>query len=147
MGIVLAIWVKRAHGGVMDAVPSAQLIAGKGLVGNADQGGKRQVTIIAEEAWKQAETKLGTEVDPRARRANLFVRGLDLERTRGRILLIGTCRLRVYSETRPCELMNKMHSGLQEALSSHWRAGISCEVLNDGEIKIGDSVDWSTDER
>ena len=31
----------------MDAVQSASLRAGRGIVGNADQGGRRQVTLIA----------------------------------------------------------------------------------------------------
>ncbi len=37
-GRIEAIWVKRAHRGPMDPVPSAVLVAGRGVVGNADQG-------------------------------------------------------------------------------------------------------------
>jgi MOSC domain-containing protein YiiM len=143
MGEIVAIWLKRAHRGVMDPVVSAQLVAGKGLIGNADQGGKRQVTIISEHAWAEAQAELGATVPPTARRANLMIRGLDLEKTRGRVLKIGACRLRVYSETRPCELMDRMHPGLMTALDPNWRAGISCEVLDNGEIKIGDAVEWA----
>ena len=41
-----AIWIKRVRRGKMDPVLTAELIAGKGIVGNANQGGRRQVTII-----------------------------------------------------------------------------------------------------
>ena len=45
-GELKAIWVKRAHRGKMDAAHAVHLEAGRGIVGNANQGGKRQVTII-----------------------------------------------------------------------------------------------------
>jgi hypothetical protein len=43
----------------MDPVPSAALRAGRGIVGNADQGGRRQVTLLAEEAWDALMRDLG----------------------------------------------------------------------------------------
>ena len=56
-GEILSIWIKRSHRGVMDAVDEAQAVAGLGLAGNADQGGRRQVTIIDEAAWRDAGGK------------------------------------------------------------------------------------------
>ena len=50
-----AIWIKRFHRGPMDPVPSATLVAGQGIVGNADQGRKRQVTIIEQHLTGQDE--------------------------------------------------------------------------------------------
>ncbi len=40
-GTLEAIWLKRVRGGPMDPVASAELVAGRGLVGNANQGGRR----------------------------------------------------------------------------------------------------------
>ena len=46
MGELKAIWIKRAKRGPMDARERARLIAGRGIEGNANQGGRRQVTLI-----------------------------------------------------------------------------------------------------
>ena len=141
-GELLAIWIKRFHRGPMDRVEVASMVAGGGLEGSADQGRKRQVTILSAEQWQEICQQLGAEIDPKSRRANLLVRGLDLRRSRRRILLVGSCRIRVYGETRPCHLMDEAHDGLQEALRSDWRGGIFGEVLDDGEIRVGDGVRW-----
>ncbi len=141
-----AIWVKRAKSGVMDQVESATLEAGSGIEGNADRGGKRQVTIIAAEAWREMMAELGADLDPSARRANLMVHGLRLADTRGRMLRIGACQLRVNGETRPCGLMEKTFPGLQQAMDPDWRGGIYCEVLVGGSIQVGDTAAWEEDD-
>jgi MOSC domain-containing protein YiiM len=126
----------------MDPAPQARLVAGRGLVGNANQGGKRQVTMISREAWEVVERELGESLAPETRRANLLVSGVDLANTRGRVLRIGDCRVRVYGETKPCWQMEEAHAGLQSALRPDWRGGAFAEVLDDGRIAVGDAVEW-----
>jgi MOSC domain-containing protein YiiM len=141
-GRLEAIWIKRAHGGPMDAVERAALRVDSGLVGNADQGGKRQVTLIEREVFAQVSEELGAMVDPMARRANLLVSGLPLEETRDRLLSIGGTRIRIRGETKPCEQMDAAVHGLRMALSPHWRGGVYGEVVDDGEISVGNDVEW-----
>jgi hypothetical protein len=52
-GQLKKIWIKRMKLGPMDSVSSTQLSAGCGLVGNANQGGRRQVTLIEQEVWEK----------------------------------------------------------------------------------------------
>jgi MOSC domain-containing protein YiiM len=144
-GVLESIWIKRFRRGPMDAADSARLVAGRGIVGNANQGGKRQVTIISREAWDAVERELGESVAPETRRANLLVNGIDLADTRGRVLRIGACRVRVYGETKPCWQMEEAHVGLQLALRPDWRGGAFAEVLDDGKIAVGDRVEWAED--
>jgi MOSC domain-containing protein YiiM len=127
----------------MDAVPSATLVPGRGLLGNADQGGRRQVTLLEREVWEERLAALGRDLDPRMRRANLFIEGLPLAGTRGRILEIGRCSLEIRGETKPCERMDEALMGLKDALWPGWGGGAYAEILLGGEIHIGDDVWWS----
>lgn len=142
IGKVETIWLKRAHHGVMDPVAEARAVAGRGLVGNADQGGARQVTIIAREVWDALRTQLDARVDPSMRRANLLVSGVSLPNTRGRVLHVGAVRVRVRGETRPCERMDEALPGLRAALADDWNGGVFGELLDDGVIRIGDPIAW-----
>ena len=136
------IWLKRAKLGPMDPVTDATLVAGSGLDRNANRGGRRQVTIISAERWREMMQALGRDLDPSVRRANLLVSGLDLENTRDRVLRVGGCRLKVNGETRPCERMEEAAAGLRAIMAERWGGGIFAEVLDDGVIQIGDPAEW-----
>jgi MOSC domain-containing protein YiiM len=139
-GRLEAIWIKRVRRGPMDRADQARLIAGCGIEGNADQGGRRQVTVIEREAWDRQTRELGVDIDPAARRANLLVRGVSLANSRDRTLRIGSCRIRIRGETRPCHILDEAAPGLKHALQTNWGGGAFGEILDDGEIRVGDAV-------
>ena len=136
------IWLKRAHRGPMDPVDTATLVEGKGVEDSTNFGSYRQVTLIALERWLDVTAALEAEVDPSARRADLMVTGLDLEKSRGRLLTIGACVIRIEGEVKPCERMDEAFRGLREALVPSWGAGAWGVVLRGGSIAVGDAVSW-----
>ena len=125
----------------MDSIHRVRTVAGKGLEGNANQGGKRQVTIVSSKHWGEVTAPLGDTPDPRLRRCNLLVSDIDFEDAHGKILKIGSVRIRIYGETRPCEQMEAAVPGLRNAMSVPWGGGAFGEVLDDGEIAVGDIVE------
>ena len=141
-GRLLQIWIKRFHRGPMDPVDRAELRAGRGLAGNADQGGRRQVTIIARGRWDRLNEAMADQIDPALRRANLLVSDIELEGSRGRVLRVGSCRLRIHGETRPCERMDAAAPGLRAVMQSPYAGGAFAETLDDGAITLGDPVSW-----
>jgi MOSC domain-containing protein YiiM len=143
-GTVEAIWIKPAHGASMRVASAAQLVAGAGIVGNADQGGKRQITLIHRERWDAVARVLGAPVDPSVRRANVLVRGIPLAYTASQVLVLGACRIRVLGEITPCEVIDRAVPGLANALRPDWGGGAYGEVLSDGDIRVGDCVAWET---
>jgi MOSC domain-containing protein YiiM len=139
-GKLEAIWIKRAKRGKMDPVHSAELVAGKGIAGNANQGGRRQVTIIERDVWVERTAAVGASLDPSTRRANLMISGLPLKKTRGRTLRIGECVLEIAGETKPCERMEEAAPGLRQSMYIDWGGGAFAMVVKGGTIKVGDDV-------
>lgn len=141
-GTLENIWIKRAKRGVMDAATSATLVTDRGIVGNSNQGGRRQVTILEAERWHEHLEQLGSKLDPSARRANLLVRWVRLTDTRGRVLTIGNTRLQIAGETKPCYRMDEALPGLKSVMHPNWGGGAFAIVLEGGEISVGDAIEW-----
>ena len=139
-GRLVGMWIKPARRQPMRAVEQATLVTNRGIVGNANQNGRRQVTVISQERWARAAQELGAPVDPELRRANFMVSGINLEQTRGHLLRIGEALIEIWGETRPCRLMDEQHEGLQDALDADWGGGVFGRILEGGTVQLGDVV-------
>ena len=115
-------------------------VSGVGLAGDHRRNPSRAVTLLSIEAWEQAMAEIGAGLPPRARRANLVVRGLDLGSLVGRRLRIGGAEMTVRGETVPCEGMDLQRAGLQEALRPAMRGGVFGPVERSGPIRLGAAV-------
>ncbi len=102
---------------------------------------KRQVTVMAREAWQQALADLGARVSWEQRRVNLLVEGLALEETTGARIVFGSgLVLEVTGECDPCSRMEEVAPGLKAALLPHWRGGVTTRVVEGGAIRVGEDV-------
>lgn len=130
----------RAPMAVLDAV---EVSVAAGIVGDCKglKFRKRQVTVLAEEAWAAACAAVGAELPWTARRANLLTRNVIFPRARGARLSIGGLLLEVTGQTYPCRRMEEVRPGLLKALAPEWRGGLTCTVIAGGAIRLGDAVE------
>ena len=140
-GRLKAIGRHAVRGGPMETVETAGVSVENGVDGNVGTSRRRKVTVMAAEAWAAACTDLGVDLPWTLRRANLLVEGLDLPREPGARFRIGGVVLEVTQETDPCALMDAQHAGLKAALTPDWRGGVSCAVVEGGEVMVGDTAD------
>jgi MOSC domain-containing protein YiiM len=140
------VGIARVHelGAALEELPSASISLERGIEGDA-RGAKygRQVTVLFREGWEDACRDIGAELPWITRRANLYVANLDRPREAGGFLRFGDVKLQVTMETRPCDLMERSYAGLRAALRPDWRGGVCCVVRSGGEIKLGDSVEYT----
>ena len=141
MGRLLGIAIRNAPWALMETMDSALVTPVSGVEGDCrGQLGSRQVTVLAKEAWAAACKNLQVELPWTTRRANLFITGIALEGTTRQILRIGRVDLEITGETDPCRVMDLQYAGLRRALTPSWRGGVTCRVLTEGRIQIGDEV-------
>lgn len=102
---------------------------------------RRQVTVMAVEAWRQALAELAHPVSWEQRRVNLLVEGLALEEITGaRLVFASGLTLEVTGECDPCSRMEEVAPGLKGALLPHWRGGVTTRVIEAGRLAVGIAV-------
>ena len=144
MSSIKAIAIRNRPRAPMQSIDSARVTVDKGIVGDfrGSQRG-RQVTLLSESDWARACTEVEADLPWITRRANLLVDGVEFDQSFvGKTVRIGEVELVVTGETDPCSRMDEQVQGLTAALEPEWRGGICCNVVNPGEIRIGDEVSF-----
>lgn len=145
MGELVGIAIRDAKRAAMRELESASITPESGVADDfRGKPGKRQVTLLSADVWDTVCAELNSTLPWTTRRANLLVAGVDLPRSAGQTIHVGSVTLRVTMETDPCSRMDEQHDGLRAALTPDWRGGVCCEVLSGGDISIGDSVQIET---
>lgn len=139
-GVVKAIAFCSAKREPMQEIDRAEVLVGLGLANEPWHKNKRGVTLLSTSCWADACRELKTQLPWTLRRANVLIEGLNLPATVGKIIVIGSVRLLVHDETRPCGLMDQQHMGLRQALTPSLRGGVHAEVIAGGELRVGQSV-------
>jgi MOSC domain-containing protein YiiM len=141
-GSLLGIASRAQPKAPMDQMSAATITVESGVEGDfRGKPGRRQVTVLDRRAWQAACSALGIEsLAWTTRRANLLVDDIDLAHKVGWELRIGEVVLAITGETRPCQRMDQACPGLQEALKSAWRGGVTCQVIRSGYVQLGCEV-------
>lgn len=113
-----------------------------GLAGDhRNKPGKRTVTLIQAEHLPAIAALIGDSepIDPSRLRRNIVVSGISLLGLKNQQFKIGNAVLMGSGLCAPCSRMEtELGYGGYNAMRGH--GGICAEVLEDGEIKIGDDI-------
>jgi MOSC domain-containing protein YiiM len=144
-GKVEAIFVAAEHEELPAPVERVQARAGRGLEGNryywpgGDAPPGQAVTLIAAEAVEAVASEGVISIEPAAMRRNVLTRGIDVNELVGKRFRIGEVECEGVELCEPCSDLESMtQRGVIKAFVH--RAGLNADILNDGEISVGDSV-------
>jgi MOSC domain-containing protein YiiM len=146
-GSVEAIFLAGERGAPRTAVERVRAVAATGLEGDRYFGhmrggwkrdSERQVTLIEAEAV-DAVRATGVVFAPGDARRNVVTRGVRLNELVGRTFRVGGARLRGIERCDPCSRLTRLtYRGVERDLRD--RGGLRAEVLEDGDIRVGDAV-------
>lgn len=141
-GEVQWIGLRPARDEPMLGVSQAQVVSGKGLVGDRYRSGsgKRGITLIQSEHLSAIAALSGHgAVAPALLRRNLVVSGIPLVALKGRRFRIGEA---VFEGTQSCDPCSRMEDALgpggYNAMRGH--GGLCARVLTGGVIAVGDEL-------
>jgi len=139
-GLVAGLAYRPTNGEAMRELTEAVVVEKRGLEVENRKHGKREITLLSNEAWAVVCQELAADLPWKMRRVNLLVTGIDLPACIGHALTIGEVRIWVHGETRPCQLMEDQRAGLLDALKPDGRGGVHGQVISGGTIRVGDVV-------
>jgi MOSC domain-containing protein YiiM len=120
----------------MEELATARVVENVGLEGcaHARPNGKRQVLLV------DAETLRKMELAPGIIRENITTEGLDVNGLKiGQRVRVGEVELVVSAVCKPCELLEEVRAGLQEAMVG--QRGMLCRVVSAGRLRAGDEIE------
>ena len=128
----------------LSVIKSIKVKKETGLVGDHFKGslsGKRQVTLIQKEHLSVISNILGRKrIDPRLTRRNIVVSGINLLSLKHQRFRVGSVILETTGICAPCKRMEEnLGPGGYNAMRGH--GGITANVIEEGEIKLGDKIE------
>lgn len=143
-GTVVLIGITKGQPGqgtAPDVVDQANAVAGKGLEGDRyyDHDVDSQVTLIESEAIDAMAADGGLKIAYAEARRNIVTRGVELTSLLNKEFKVGAVTLRGARLSEPCQHLaeltdQKVIEGLVH------KGGLKAQILSDGVIRVGDSV-------
>ena len=151
-GTVLAIHIAEKARGEMKRVEKVLAVPGKGLEGdryferqgtffNDDEKlvlPDKEVTLIEQEALDALLREYKVELLPHESRRNVLTSGVALNHLVGKEFMVGKTKLRGIRLCEPCRHLEALTKRNLKGLTH--RGGLRAQVVEGGEIKVGDSI-------
>ncbi len=148
-GVLTEIWLTAEAAAPMRRVPSARLLAGRGLEGDryALGGGtwaqypelEKQLTLIDRDDVAAVAAEIGTPLTPGDTRRNLVTAGMALPELVGRWFAVGDALLFGMKRCPPCTHLERL-TGARLVKAMVHRGGINAAVFVGAPIAEGDPV-------
>ena len=145
-GTIVSVNTSRKKGQIKTPVPSAELVAGKGIAGDAHLGfAHRQVSLLMIEDVEEQRSRLAAgssiPLGPGAFAENLTTGGIDLGALSiGDELVVGDAvRMRVSQIGKECHTKCAVFHVTGDCIMPV--RGIFCEVLAGGTVRAGDAIE------
>ncbi len=146
-GMVVLISIAKAGGDATASTDQVRAVAGRGLEGDRyfnqegtfsdSPGAGREVTLIESEAIDDVVRDFGGGLEYKDTRRNIVTRGVALNDLVDREFRVGDVRMRGARLCDPCKV-SFPDADVKQAFVS--RGGLRADILNDGVIRVGDSV-------
>ena len=149
-GHVESIYIGEAGGASMTEISEAELVAGRGIVGDRYHtktgsfspdlpDADHELTLIAAEEIDAFNTAAGRALGAGELRRNVVTRGIDLNELVGREFTIGAARVRGIRLCEPCSyLASLLGPDILPALVH--KAGLRAGIIDGATIRVGDRL-------
>ena len=144
MSKIIEIGITGESNKEIDKVESIEVVSGKGIKGDRyfhdfnEEG--NQLTLIESENIDYYNKTFNTNFKYLEFRRNLVTQNIQLNDLIGKTLIVGEIKIKAHDLCRPCKnLQEKLGKDniIKEFLR---RGGLRCEILNSGNITIGDNI-------
>ena len=144
IGKVEQILISETAGAPARSVDAVSALAGRGLDGDRHVTGQgtfpsglpgSALTLVQAEVCESFEPPL----EPAQHRRNILTRGIDLNQLVGHEFTVGAVRCRGMRLCEPCTVMQR-YVGRPVLRDLVHRGGLRADILEDGEIRVGDEV-------
>jgi MOSC domain-containing protein YiiM len=149
-GVVEALHTRATRGAPMTRASTINVFAGRGIEGDRYFDYAQQlsrdpfwacaITLIEMESLEWLALEHDIHLSAGDSRRNIATRGVDLNALVGSEFSVGDVRLRGQMLCEPCKLLER-HTGIKLVKQLLHRGGLRAEVLSDGVISVGDTVD------
>ena len=140
VGTVTGLAIRTGVGAAMQEFDSVEALTGAGITGDVSAPVDRGITLLSSRQWQEVLDELGVDYPWYTRRANVLIDCDRLGHLLDQTIEIGEVMVQIKGETDPCQVMEAIHPGLQQALTPELRGGVYGRVLQGGSIAIGATV-------
>ena len=144
MSKIIEIGITKENNKEIEKVKSIEVVSGKGIKGDRYfhdfNEEKNQLTLIESENIDYYNKTFKTNFKYLEFRRNLVTQNIQLNDLIGKTLIVGEIKIKAHDLCRPCKnLQEKLGKDniIKEFLR---RGGLRCEILNSGNIRIGDDI-------